>query len=353
MVKIEEVKYGEFGNCVRIFNEVAEILVTLDLGPRIIKYALLGKPNVFCEHYTKEATQSDTGWKIYGGHRLWHAPEHLSRTYQPDNDKVEYTKIENGVQITCEIEEKTSLQKNLIIILSEDTAETAVIHAVANRGLWPVEYAVWALSVMAAGGVEVIPTSQEETGLLHNRSLSLWSYTKMNDKRVYWGEKYITLCQDAKVQGAFKLGITNNLGWAAYFNNNQAFVKRYAHYEGEKYPDNGMSFETYTNDFMLEVESLSPLVTVQSGEMVEHIEVWNLTPDIEAPKNTEESIQAAVDKLNIPASLTGCGCSDDGCDHDHNHDGCGCGGDHDHDGCGDDCKCDDEKQGDDCGCGCE
>lgn len=344
MVNIEEVKYGDFGNCVRIFNETTEVLVTTDIGPRIIKYALIGSPNVFCEHFTKEATNKETGWKMYGGHRLWHAPEDTIRTYQPDNEKFEYTEIENGIQITCEKEEATNLQKNLIIIMSDDTTEVAVIHAIANRGLWPVEYSVWALSVMAAGGVEVIPTNQEDTGLLHNRSISLWAYTKMNDPRVFWGEKYITLKQDAKQEGAFKLGITNNLGWAAYFNNNQAFVKRYAHYKGEQYPDNGVSFETYTNDFMLEIESLSPLVSVNPRELIEHMEIWTITPDIKAPENTEESIQKAVDALNIPEPLIGGG--DCGCGEDHDH------GDHDC-GCGDDCDCDhDNNEDNGCGCGC-
>lgn len=349
MVKIEEVKYKEFGNCVRIYNEVAELYVTIDMGPRIIKYNLLGKENVFCEHLTDEPQVKETGWKIIGGHRLWHAPESIPRTYELDNKKVEYTPIENGIQITSDIEKTTGLQKNLIIILSENTAETAVIHDIANRGVWTAEYAVWALSVMATGGLEVIPVNQKDTGLLHNQNISLWPYAKMSDDRVYWGEKYISLHQDTNAATAFKMGTNNTQAWAAYFNNGCAFVKRYAHFDGETYPDNNVSFETYTNDFMLEVETLSPLAKVNPGEMLEHIEVWNLTADVEVPENNEESIQAAVDKLNIPASLTaeneghshscgcgdgGCGddcdCDDDNCDcdgeHKHHHGGCGCSG---------------------------
>ena len=336
-VKTEQVKYKEFGNCVRIYNKTAEIFITLDFGPRIIKYALLNKPNVLCEHMTEEAQNNETGWKMYGGHRLWHAPEDAIRSYSPDNSKINYIPIENGIQITCDIEKTTGLQKNIIIILSQETAETAVIHSVANRGQWPVEYAAWAISMMAAGGVEVIPNNQNDTGLLHNRSLSLWPYSKMNDERVYWGDKYITLRQDTNAKTAFKVGTTNKQGWAAYFNNGDAFVKRYAHFEGETYPDNNVSFETYTNEFMLEVETLSPMMTVKPGEMLEHIEVWNITPEVKAPENTEESIQAAVDKLNIPASLVddGCGCGDDGCSCGDDgcgcgDDGCGCGDDHHH-----------------------
>ncbi len=95
-------------------------------------------------------------------------------------------------------------------------------------------------------------------------------------------KKYITLRQDVNCgDEAFKIGLTNDMEWAAYVNNGQAFVKRYTHFDEAKYPDNGMSFETYTNDFMLEVETLGPLETVKPGDAVEHIELWDLTEDVE------------------------------------------------------------------------
>ncbi|MGB9809934.1 MAG: hypothetical protein ACPLSA_07860, partial [Caldanaerobacter sp.] len=42
------------------------------------------------------------------------------------------------------------------------------------------------------------------------------------------------------------------------------------------YPDFGVSFETYTNDWMLEIETLSPLTKLKPGETVEHVEEWEL-----------------------------------------------------------------------------
>lgn len=42
------------------------------------------------------------------------------------------------------------------------------------------------------------------------------------------------------------------------------------------YPDYGCNFETFTNEEMIEVEALGPLVTLSPGEATEHVEQWQL-----------------------------------------------------------------------------
>ena len=62
--------------------------------------------------------------------------------------------------------------------------------------------------------------------------------------------------------------------------------------------DGGCSFETYTNDSMIEVESLSELKTVKPGETVTHTESWALCKrpcDIDF-KN-DKSIDNMLEKL--------------------------------------------------------
>ena len=45
-------------------------------------------------------TKSDK-WLLFGGHRLWHAPE-AARTYYPDFEPVLVQEIENGLIVTPE-----------------------------------------------------------------------------------------------------------------------------------------------------------------------------------------------------------------------------------------------------------
>ena len=60
------------------------------------------------------------------------------------------------------------------------------------------------------------------------------------------------------------------------------------------YPDGGCSFETYTNDVMLEFETLGELKTVAKGETSEHSEVWTLC---KKPCDVDLKNDASIDNL--------------------------------------------------------
>jgi hypothetical protein len=333
-IEVKEITYGEYGKCVQVSNGKVEIVATLDVGPRIIRYGFPGKANMFCNNL--EPVYEKTGWKIMGGHRLWIAPEHDILSYEPDNSPIEYKRVPGGIVLIGNPEKSTGVTKEIVVALEEEGTNVAIKHMVTNNNLWPVEFAAWSISVMAPGGLEVVPVNKQDTGLLGNCSMSLWPYTSLNDKRVDWGNKYITLQQDKDCEYPFKFGITNPLGWAAYFNNGMMFTKKFQYIDsdGTVYPDNGMNYETYTCDFMTEMESLSPIYRAECGESVTHLELWTLVDDVEAPgENSDEQIDALFEKVmpdcvNNSAEDTGCCCGGD----------CGC---------DDDCDCDD----DDCGCG--
>ena len=169
-----------------------------------------------------------------------------------------------------------------------------VLHSVTNNGAFDVEIAPWALSVMAKDGVEVVPQTSRETGLLGNRILALWPYSNMSDDRVYWGKKYITVKQDRNAVCNFKFGSTNEDGYAAYFVNDCMFVKQYTHVTGGNYPDFGVSYETFTNNHFLEIESLGQLKTLSHGDSAYHTEVWRVIPNIACPGNDEDKIATTV-----------------------------------------------------------
>ena len=60
----------------------------------------------------------------------------------------------------------------------------------------------------------------------------------------------------------------------AYANNGIALVKRFEHMIDGEYPDNGCSIETYSCNFMLEIETLSPLYLLEPGAEFAHEEIW-------------------------------------------------------------------------------
>lgn len=329
-IQLFEIQYGAFGRCVKLTNGLVDVVVTVDCGPRIIRYGFTDRENMLCEAADQTGPN---GWRIWGGHRLWHSPEQNPRTYEQDNTPVKWERIEGGIRTIQDMEPWTMMAKEMDIMLDDETSEVNIIHRIRNEGAWAAELAIWALTVMAPGGKEVVPMTQRADGMVNNRVMSLWPYTKMNDPRVWWGDRYITLKQDPACKQPFKFGINNEYGWAAYFNCNQVFIKQYMHEIDEKYPDGGSSYETYTTDFMLEMETLSPLLKVEPGEEIDHMESWYLVDDVAAPENDDASIHEVMDDL-----LGDC-CECEDCDGDCSCDGdCCCG----ECGCEDDEECYDE-----------
>ena len=54
------------------------------------------------------------------------------------------------------------------------------------------------------------------------------------------------------------------------------FVKRFDYREGAIYPDRGTRYQTFSNEDMLEMETVGELVTLQPGQSAELVESWEL-----------------------------------------------------------------------------
>lgn len=91
---IEKTHYGGWTNNVKLSNGMIELVVTLDIGPRIIRFANVRGPNMFAEFPTEMGNSGEAEWRIRGGHRFWHAPEASPRTYVLDNHPVHYEPID-------------------------------------------------------------------------------------------------------------------------------------------------------------------------------------------------------------------------------------------------------------------
>ena len=285
---MENVEYKGWKRCVRLSNDVVDLIITGDVGPRIIRFGFVGKENEFKEYPDMVGKTGGDEWRIYGGHRFWHAPEQKPRTYYPDNDPVEIEDVDGLVRVTQAVETTTGMRKQIDIALDAAEAHVRVTHRLENTGLWTVELAPWALSVMAQGGRAVIPfppRGSHEEHLLPTNTLALSAYTDMSDARWTWGEKYVMLRQDPKATHPQKIGVMVPDGWAAYARGGHLFVKTFTYVEGARYPDMGCSVETFTNADMLEVETLGPLVRLAPGASVEHVEDWFLFDGVSEPKN--------------------------------------------------------------------
>ena len=106
-------------------------------------------------------------------------------------------------------------------------------------------------------------------------------------------DKYIVLNQDPRAAKPQKIGLSNGQNWGAYQRGDHLFVKINPYQAGATYPDQGCSFETFTNADMLELEGLGPMVKLPPGESVDYSESWYLFDGARA-ESTDESIDANV-----------------------------------------------------------
>jgi hypothetical protein len=298
-MKVEKVTCLGQPNCYRLSNTVVEVVVTTDVGPRIIRYAFVGEDNLLGELPDDRVTTELGVWKPWGGHRLWTAPEAMPRSYSPDNDPVTYTIEGNTIRLLQNVEPQTGIQKELAVTLEDEGTGVTVFHRLTNRGLWAIEVAPWALTIMNSGGEVILPQEpyrSHDEYLLPARPLAIWHYTDLSDPRWTFGKKYIRLRTNAQLKEPQKIGIGNTQGWAAYLRNRMLFVKRFGWVEGAIYPDFGSNTETYTAGNFIELETLAPLTRLTAGASAEHTERWFLFKNVDVGAS-EQTLEAALQPL--------------------------------------------------------
>lgn len=289
----------------RLVSPKLELLLATSYGPRIIRCAPPGRENLFAElpPVAGKPTPFGDPWHAYGGHRLWHAPEDPARTYWPDNRPVAFAERDGAVLLVQGIEQHTLLRKSMEVTLDPDRAKVTVVHRIENCGAFAVELALWALTVMAPGGVglfPVVPFKPFPEQLLPARPLVLWSYTRLSDPRWTWGDRLFQLRQDPSREDPQKIGFYNGEGWLAYRRADALFLKRFEPAPGP-HVDHGCNTETFTNHEMLELETLSPLVRIEPGASARHIERWYVDTGVDFGEG-EAGAWAAVQR-----ALAACG----------------------------------------------
>ena len=285
-VTVEETAFRAWEDCLRLSNEGIELVVTVGLGPRVLYCGYPGGENLFFTDEDREPMLGD--YVVHGGHRFWHAPEDANRTYVPDDDPVEWEETGRGVRLVQPVEALTGIRKRVSFAFAEDAPVVEVTHELENEGVWAVELAPWAISVMRPGGTAVVPLSRgDPESVLPDRSLSLWPYTDLSDERLTFADETTLVDQAADGEGPLKVGASGGDEWAAYVTDGTAFVKEFAYDPAATYPDGGSAVEVYAAANSLELETLGPLAELSPGESAVHTETWRLVEGVDDPAGSD------------------------------------------------------------------
>lgn len=305
-IQLKEVSLPQ-GDCIEVSNGTLQLTILISSGPRILSFGFVGQENEFCSDDPFTVDFGEEKWRIVGGHRLWHSPEVVRRTYYPDNNPVEWRVEENTVFLSDVLQPWVQVKKDFRISFLSDQNRVRVEHTLTNYNAWDIRLSAWSLSEMAQGGVGVVPFSTPEPDSMSGsgklRSLQLWTYSRITDPRVTWLDRYAILRQVPGDTSEFKIGTNSDKGWLAYFNHGHLFIKRFNCAQGVEYPDYGCTCEAYIDANMLEMETLSPLTQLAPEASLTHVEEWELLDHVPSfPTDTtraEEHIKTFIQQEEI------------------------------------------------------
>ena len=284
----------------RMANDDVELIVTADVGPRILRYSFVGGDNIFKEISDEEEENftGDQGWKLYGGHRIWVGPEEPGYTYAPDNEPPEIVVKGNTLKATSPTD-IAGIRKEIEVELANSGSAVRVVHRLTNETRFPLRFAAWALTMMEPGGVGIAkfpPRGTHPEHLLPANPLVMWRFTNFSDPRWILLDKYLILRGDKDRTDPEKAGLHHPEAiTAGYLLDGDFFVKRYKTLgPASDYPDMGSAYETFTNGLFLELETLGPMTDVAPGQTIEHREDWTLFRGVTVSEWTDAGVDEAI-----------------------------------------------------------
>lgn len=289
MIQIKKNK--RYGRCAHIEFSTLKIIVTLDLGPRIVHFGIDNKNLIFedkNETITKDSSAlfsvDDPLWRLYAGHRIWKSPEY-DDTYYPDNVKCDYEIVQDGIIIKSPIEKKNNIQKILDIKVITGN-KIRILNKIVSFSEESKEIACWAITAFKAGGCLSINTNDvPENQFLPNRNIVLWPYSSILDKRLRLGDEKIEILasKNKKYEDVpFKMGVLIKDEPIVSYSLGKHIVTKKINDKTRINPigfvDRDCNIEIYTNNKMIEIESLSSLYNLEKGDEIILEEEWEIIP---------------------------------------------------------------------------
>src|SRR5262245_50184683 len=88
-----------------------------------------GKTNIFADlSHLPPISTANGDFYFRGGHRLWHAPEAMPRTYAPDTGELNVTELPDSVVLETNTEPGAGIRKRIEIRLAADRPSVTLTH---------------------------------------------------------------------------------------------------------------------------------------------------------------------------------------------------------------------------------
>jgi hypothetical protein len=262
----------------RLENGHCWIEALAEAGPRIVRFGLAGRESILAETPDAVWDQGYGSFELFGGHRLWFAPE-VPECSIPESSGVTLETLPdwpNGLALVGPPLSPIGLRKRVEIRLTADAARVDLRHVIAFEGERSVELAVWPITQLKLGGTARIelPRAAETRSVRPNRLLVLWEYASWSDERLSVVDGLVAV--KATPGPRFKIGGRSHAGVVSYERDGLRFTKTFQPRLDEPHADLGCNVEIYADEACIELETLGPLARLSPGEAAVHEERWEL-----------------------------------------------------------------------------
>ena len=269
----QDIRYGRM---LWLLDEYIELGIPLDFGIRILHLSVPGGENLLYQQPDdlSDGLSTPEGWRIWGGHRLWSAPE-TDKSCCPDNLPVSFQIEADGVTLTQQIDPWLQQRKSLRIRFCRGGVHLE--HWIENAGSEAVTLASWGVTTFSGGAAELWFDGCTKEFVTPERVLSLWGDTDLSDPR-------LRLTKD-RIFGRFggteplKIGIYSHSGKAVLHHKDQRLTMTFESDSTLPFPDGGCNLELYTDANVFELEALGHVCSLAPGETASHWEHWVVEAD--------------------------------------------------------------------------
>jgi len=276
-----------------IENDFLRLEYLTGVGPRIIGlYSKQADTELLAPSFDIHWPTPHGEYYLYGGHRIWKAPE--DSFYNCPEDNVTVIEDANTITLRNNVD-ASGLQKEISFYLDEN--RVLLTHQLIWHGADPIELAPWTITQVPLGGIAILPQPGIHEGSAPTRNLAMFPYASITDPRLELHDDLILVHGSADPK-AFKLGSYNPFGWIAYMLEKALFIKRFPVYDFHTLPDMGSNAEVYVRDAYLELETLGALTWLKPGEAARFEESWEVRTgdyplNLDGAKNIRTSLIGA------------------------------------------------------------
>lgn len=283
--EIKQINLKYYGKCVSINNGTVKVIVSVDVGPKIIFWGYTNGENMLYIPYDileydepiSQKIPPDIFFKRYG-HEIMLAYEKNKPVVLSSGTTI-YSILKEGVVFSCS-NPKLGLSANLEIIIQDKSNSIMIVHSIENTNEKTQNFSICSSTFVTQDGTLLVPQNMDDLGNSPNRVLALWKKSNINDSRLYVANEYLRFNNTSTDKSSvLKLGINNRRAWSTYTKDGNTFLKHYLHNKKAKYLNFDSSFIIDSKKELLSLKVLSPIYNVQKNEIAKMAEYWSLFPN--------------------------------------------------------------------------